>query len=105
MVSSLTGTPALFVRKAAKTYGTCRLAEGADVAGRTVVLIEDVITTGGAVRAAAVALRERGAEVRTVVCAIDRSPVGSRPLDDVAVDVRAVLTRADLDRARTSAHP
>jgi orotate phosphoribosyltransferase len=99
MVSSLTGTPALFVRKAAKTYGTCRLAEGAEVAGRTVVLIEDVITTGGAVRAAATALRERGADVRTVVCAIDRSPVGTRPLDDVAVDVRAVLTRDDLDRA------
>ena len=105
MVSALTGTPALFVRKEAKTYGTCRLAEGADVAGRTVVLIEDVITTGGAVRAATVALRERGAEVRTVVCAIDRSRVGSRPLDDVAVGVRAVLTRADLDRARTSARP
>jgi orotate phosphoribosyltransferase len=61
MVSALTGTPALFVRKRAKAYGTCRLAEGADVSGRTVVLIEDVITTGGAVRAAAVALRERGA--------------------------------------------
>ncbi len=61
MVSALTGTPALFVRKRAKAYGTCRLAEGADVCGRTVVLIGDVITTGGAVRAAAVALRERGA--------------------------------------------
>ncbi len=102
MVSALTGTPALFVRKQAKTYGTCRLAEGADVSGRTVVLIEDVITTGGAVRAAAVALRERGALVTTVVCAIDRSPAGTRPLDDAAVDVRAVLTRADLDRARFS---
>lgn len=105
MVSSLTGTPALFVRKEAKTYGTCRLAEGAEVSGRTIVLIEDVITTGGAVRAAAVALRERGAEVRTVVCAIDRSPAGTRPLDDVAVEVRSVLTRADLDRARTEAEP
>ena len=57
-VSSLTGTPALFVRKNAKAYGTRRLAEGADVAGRHVVLIEDVITTGGAVRDAALAIRE-----------------------------------------------
>jgi len=39
---------------------TCRLAEGADVGDRTVVLIEDVITTGGAVRAASAALWERG---------------------------------------------
>lgn len=103
MVSSLTGLPALFVRKQAKTYGTCRLAEGAEVDGRTVTLIEDVITTGGAVRGAAVALRERGAQVTTVVCAIDRSPAGSHPLDEVGVGVRAVLTRADLDRARDSA--
>lgn len=99
ILSSLTGLPAVFVRKEAKTYGTCRLAEGAEVAGRTVTLIEDVITTGGAVRAAAVALRERGARVETVVCAIDRSPAGTRPLEDVEVGVRAVLTRADLDQA------
>jgi orotate phosphoribosyltransferase len=96
----LTGLPAVFVRKQAKTYGTCRLAEGAEVDGRTVTLIEDVITTGGAVRAAAVALRERAASVETVVCAIDRSPAGSSSLDDVAIGVRAVLTRADLDGAR-----
>jgi len=48
VVSQLTGIPTVFVRKEAKTYGTCRLAEGADVAGRAVALIEDVITTGGA---------------------------------------------------------
>ena len=45
-----TGLPALFVRKQAKEYGTCKLAEGPDVAGRRVTLVEDVITTGGAVR-------------------------------------------------------
>ena len=49
-LSARTGLPALFVRKQAKEYGTCKLAEGPDVAGRRVTLIEDVITTGGAVR-------------------------------------------------------
>ena len=49
-LSARTGLPALFVRKKAKDYGTCKLAEGPDVAGRRVTLIEDVITTGGAVR-------------------------------------------------------
>jgi hypothetical protein len=49
----MTGLPTIFVREQAKTYGTCRLAEAPDVAGRTVTLIEDVITTGGAVRNAA----------------------------------------------------
>ncbi len=103
VLSSLTGHRALFVRKQAKQYGTCKLAEGPDVAGRRVTLIEDVITTGGAVRDATAALREAGAVVGTVVCAIDRSPAGENPLADVGLDVRPVLTRADLDAARASA--
>jgi orotate phosphoribosyltransferase len=100
LVSSLTGTPALFVRKQAKEYGTCKLAEGPDVAGRRVTLVEDVITTGGAVRDATRALREAGAVVEVVVCAIDRSPEGENPLADVGLEVRAVLTKAALDAAR-----
>ena len=100
MVSAKTGIPALYVRKQAKTYGTCKLAEGPEVAGRRVTLIEDVITTGGAVRDATRALRAAGAVVETVLCAIDRSPAGSHPLADVGLEVRPVLTKAELDAAR-----
>jgi orotate phosphoribosyltransferase len=100
MLSSRTGLPALFVRKKAKEYGTRKLAEGPDVAGRVVTLVEDVITTGGAVRAAAEALRQAGARVEVVVCAIDRSPDGVEPLADAGLAVRPVLTKAQLDRSR-----
>jgi orotate phosphoribosyltransferase len=97
MVSQLTALPTVFVRKRAKEYGTRRLAEGADVGGRTITLIEDVITTGGAVRDATLSLREEGAVVSAVVCVIDRSS-GARPaLDDIGVSVHAALNRADLD--------
>ena len=101
-VSARTRIPALFVRKQAKTYGTKKLAEGPNVDGRRVTLIEDVITTGGAVRAAALALRSAGATVEVVICAIDRSPGDDNPLGDVGVDIRAVLTKAKLDVARAS---
>jgi orotate phosphoribosyltransferase len=97
VLSAETGLPALFVRKEAKTYGTCKLAEGPDVAGRTVTLIEDVITTGGAVRDATRALREAGARVELVICAIDRSPGDDNPLADVDLEIRSVLTKAELD--------
>ena len=96
-LSQLTGLPALFVRKQAKTYGTARLAEGPDAAGRNVLLVEDVITTGGAVRNAAVALRGLGATVTTVVCAIDRSAPGADALTEVGLETRPVLTRRLLD--------
>jgi orotate phosphoribosyltransferase len=100
VLSSRTGLPALFVRKKAKEYGTCKLAEGPDVRGRRVTLVEDVITTGGAVRDAVRALRDAGATVEHVVCAIDRSPEGENPLADVDLTVRPVLTKAQLDAAR-----
>ena len=101
-LSAETGLPALFVRKQAKEYGTCKLAEGPDVAGRRVTLVEDVITTGGAVRDATTALRAAGAIVDVVVCAIDRSPEGANPLADVGLELRAVLSKAELDAARSS---
>ena len=100
VLSGLTGHRALFVRKQAKEYGTCKLAEGPDVEGRRVTLVEDVITTGGAVRDATRALRELGAVVEVVLCAIDRSPAGENPLADVGLEIRSVLTRADLDAVR-----
>jgi orotate phosphoribosyltransferase len=100
VVSTLTGHPTLFVRKKAKESGTCKLAEGPEVAGRRVTLVEDVITTGGAVRDATRALRDAGAIVEVVVCAIDRSPAGQNPLADVDLEVRPVLTKAQLDAAR-----
>jgi orotate phosphoribosyltransferase len=97
VLSVRTSLPALFVRKQAKQYGTRKLAEGPDVAGRRVTLVEDVITTGGAVRDATRALRDAGAVVDVVVCAIDRSPEGTDPLEDVGLEVRSVLTKAELD--------
>jgi orotate phosphoribosyltransferase len=103
VLSARTGIPALFVRKKAKEYGTCKLAEGPDVAGRRVTLVEDVITTGGAVRDATRALRDAGALVETVLCAIDRSAGPDNPLADVGLRLRSVLTKAELDAARSAA--
>ena len=102
-VSQLVGLPVVFVRKKAKEYGTAKLAEGPSFDGKKVVLIEDVITTGGAVRDATNALRAGGAIVKTVVCAIDRSPAEGNPLADVGLEIRSVLTKAELDAARAAA--
>ena len=97
VLSQLTELPAAYVRKEEKAYGTRKLAEGPDLSGRHVTLIEDAITTGGAVRAAALALRDLGAIVDTVVCAIDREEPGGNVLDEIGVQIRPVLTRTLLD--------
>jgi orotate phosphoribosyltransferase len=103
MVSQLSGIPARFVRKEAKTYGTCRLAEGGDLEGYRICLIEDVITSGGAVLDATRALRDEGATVETVVCVIDRQSGGTENLAALGVEVRSVFTKADLEAAAGAA--
>ncbi|MBK5221632.1 MAG: orotate phosphoribosyltransferase [Acidimicrobiia bacterium] len=55
-----TGIPAVFVRKEAKRYGTERLAEGADIDGRQLLVVEDVVTSGGQIAMSVGDLRERG---------------------------------------------
>ena len=49
VLSQVTGLPAAFIRKKPKEYGTCRYAEGASFEGKRFVLVEDVVSSGGAI--------------------------------------------------------
>jgi orotate phosphoribosyltransferase len=95
-LSLQTGLPCAFVRKEAKSYGTAKLAEGADIEGKRVLVVEDVITTGGQVALSTADLRERGAIVDRVLCVIDRSGGSHQPLDDAVLTVTSLFTAADL---------
>ena len=90
-----TGLPAAFVRKEAKTYGTCQAVEGLAVRGLRVAIIEDVITTGGQVAASAALLREAGAGVIAVICAIWRN-VNAPGIAGLDAPVLAAFTMAEL---------
>ena len=99
MLSQVTGIPALFVRKEAKTYGTCQLAEGAEIAGRRLTVVEDVVTSGGQVVISCGDLRERGAVVEHALCVIDREAGGPAALADLGVELRALYTMTELNAA------
>lgn len=99
MLSQVTGLPTLFVRKEAKPYGTMRLAEGGDIAGRKLLVVEDVVTSGGQVVASTNDLRERGAVVDSAVCVIDREAGGGEALAEAGVALAALYTMTDLERA------
>ena len=101
-LSLRTGIPAAFVRKAPKSYGTARLAEGAEISGQRVTVIEDVITTGGQVIISTAQLRALGAIVEHVVCVIDRSPDHGAALTAEGLTMTALLTRAQLDAAEST---
>jgi orotate phosphoribosyltransferase len=99
MVSQLSGLPALFVRKRAKEYGTRRLAEGGEVDGRRLAVVEDVVTTGGQLLESCAALRERGAEIVAVLCVIDREQGGRENLATAGLELRAVFGMRGLQAA------
>jgi orotate phosphoribosyltransferase len=94
-LSLATGLPAAFVRKEAKPYGTAKLAEGAAVEGRRVLIVEDVVTTGGQVVASARDLEARGASLVAALCVIDRSG-GAHQLAGAGLPLVSVFTAEDL---------
>ncbi len=90
------GLPFVIVRSETKSYGTGNRIEGSFVSGELVCLIEDVVTSGGALTEAVAALREVGLEVRQAVCVVDREEGGSDALARVGVRLRALYTGGEL---------
>jgi orotate phosphoribosyltransferase len=99
MLSQLTGLPLLFVRKKAKEYGTCKIAEGGQVKDRKLLIVEDVVTSGGAILDAAKALRAEGALLAQVVCVIDRQSGGAANLAHADLILRPLFTMSELKKS------
>ena len=97
--SQVSGLPTLFVRKQAKGYGTRRLAEGGQVEGRRLAVIEDVVTSGGQVFESCRDLRAQGAEIAAVLCVIDRQAGGAENLAREGLELRSLFTMSELQQA------
>ncbi|OBZ13811.1 MULTISPECIES: orotate phosphoribosyltransferase [Bacillales] len=95
-VSLKTGIPVAFVRKKAKEYGTCKLAEGIDIQGKNVCIIEDVVTTGGQILLSANDLKDYGAIVKNVVCVIEREQQGRENLEDAGLSLYSLFKMDEL---------
>jgi len=105
VLGQLTGLPTAFLRKAAKTYGTCRYAEGAALAGERVLLVEDVVSSGGAILNTLTMLRADGIEPLGAICVIDRETGGREALAAEGLTLRALLTMSRIESVPTSASP
>jgi orotate phosphoribosyltransferase len=101
--SLASGLPFVIVRDEAKEYGTANRIEGAFEPGELVCLIEDVVTSGGALLGAVEALREAGLEVRNAVCVVDREEGGTEALDVAGVRLRPLFLASELADGRKSA--
>ncbi len=98
-LSAVTGIPAVFVRKVAKTHGTARLAEGPPVGGKRLLIVEDVVTSGGQIRLSASDLRDLGATVLGAICVVDREEDGSESLAEDGIVLKSLFRASELEAA------
>jgi len=95
-VSLATGTPYIMVRKTAREHGTKHEFEGDLAKGERVLFVEDVVTTGGTLRAAIERMRTHGARIQDCVCVVDRDEGGRMILAEIEVRLHSLLSAKDL---------
>jgi orotate phosphoribosyltransferase len=104
--SLASGLPFLIVRKATKDYGTAKRVEGDYAAGETVCVVEDVVTSGGALLESVEALRATGLTVEAAVCVVDREEGGVDELARHGVRLKPLFTASDvLSATKVPAQP
>jgi orotate phosphoribosyltransferase len=102
LISFQKGRPvdAIYVRKEVKDHGSARLLEGnvRIPQGSRVVVLEDVITTGGSTLKCVEKLRAAGYEVAGVIAIVDRSEGGRQNIENAGLSLTSLFTRDDFPR-------
>jgi orotate phosphoribosyltransferase len=98
-VSQITGIPAAFIRKARKDYGTQKYAEGPELTGKNVVLVEDVVSSGGAILNILAMLNADGITPTLALCVIDRETGGRAALQQRGVELKPLFTMSEIANA------
>ncbi len=91
-----TGLPQVQVRKEAKKYGTKKLAEGPDIAGKNLTIVEDIITTGKQIILSANDLRILGANVEYALGVLERNPKARENLQENKIKLITLFTAEEL---------
>ena len=97
MISHYSKLPCLFIRKEAKEYGTCKYAEGGNVDKQKILIIEDIVSTGGAIIDAVNKLREDGAIINDVICVIDRETGGRENLRAIGLTLHQIFLKSEIE--------
>ena len=89
-------SPFLFVKKATKGYGTDKLIEGKFNKGERIIIIEDILTTGGASLEAAKTLQAAGLKVECIIGVIDREQGAQQTVTEAGFKLMSLFTKTEL---------
>lgn len=92
LVSDILNVPMLMKRKEAKAYGTKQLIEGVYQPGGTVLLVEDVVTSGESIRETAEAIRNENLLVTDAIAVLDRQQGATANLAEDNLNFLSFLT-------------
>jgi orotate phosphoribosyltransferase len=87
-----TGLASVFIRKKAKEYGTCKIAEGVTIFKKNICIIEDVVTTGGQIIESVKELRDRRAKIENVLCVIQKNSDATNILANEGLCLKSIFT-------------
>ena len=90
--------PIVFVRKEAKKYGTAKLVEGVEVNNSKLLIVEDVVTSGGQIVLSVTDLRKCGAKIEKAICVIDREQGGKEALEKIGIELISLFTMSELKK-------
>jgi orotate phosphoribosyltransferase len=85
-----------FVRKEPKEHGLKKWVEGHSASGSRVVIVDDVVTTGGSTLKAIQAAQEQGFQVMKIIVLVDRLEGGTEKLSSLGIPYEAVFTLNDI---------
>ena len=98
-LSRVTGIPAAFLRKKPKEYGTRKYAEGAELLDKKVIIVEDVVSSGGQILDTLAMLKDDGITPTIALCVIDRETGGKEALLEYGIELKALHTMSEIDNA------
>jgi orotate phosphoribosyltransferase len=91
-----TGIPYVIIRKEKREHGTGKQIEGGDVKGKSVLIVEDVTTSGGSVVKTIQILRENNAEVEKVIVVVDRENGAREQLQKLEVEFIPLVSVSEI---------
>lgn len=97
VLGQVTGLPCAFLRKDRKSHGTMKYAEGPSLRNRRTILVEDVVSSGGAIIDGVAMLKEDGIAIDRALCVIDRQTGGREALSASGVTLQSLFTMREIE--------